>query len=110
MLLKGLNGDEESYRLFLLSIVPCLRALSCNYLDDRFGETESFVQEILLAIHQKRATYREGMPVSSWLYAIATYKLASNCHPRTSARIASTQASESLFSSLFLESATSLIQ
>ncbi len=33
------------------------------------------MQETLLAIHQKRHTWREDMPVRPWLYAIVRYKV-----------------------------------
>ena len=37
---------------------------------------EDVVQELLLAIHLKRHTWRQGEPVRPWLYAIARYKVA----------------------------------
>ena len=38
-------------------------------------ECEDIVQETLLAIHQKRHTWREDMAVRPWLYAIVRYKV-----------------------------------
>ncbi len=35
---------------------------------------EDLVQEILLAVHSKRHTWRPGEPVAPWLFAIARYK------------------------------------
>ncbi|MBP8931969.1 MAG: sigma-70 family RNA polymerase sigma factor [Paracoccus sp.] len=37
---------------------------------------EDVLQDVLLAIHLKRQTWREDAPVLPWLYAIARYKLA----------------------------------
>ena len=33
------------------------------------------MQETLLAVHQKRHTYRPGEPLTAWVHAIARYKL-----------------------------------
>jgi RNA polymerase sigma-70 factor, ECF subfamily len=38
-------------------------------------EIEDLVQETLLAIHAKRETYDANQPLTSWLFAIARYKL-----------------------------------
>jgi RNA polymerase sigma-70 factor (ECF subfamily) len=43
------------------------------------------LQEVLLAIHLKRQTWREDAPVLPWLYAIARYKLADAFRRRGSA-------------------------
>jgi len=38
---------------------------------------EDVVQEVLMAVHAKRHTWRENEPVQPWLYAIARYKIVS---------------------------------
>ena len=37
---------------------------------------EDVVQEVLLAVHLKRQTWREDAPLRPWLYAIARHKVA----------------------------------
>ncbi|GAA4030537.1 sigma-70 family RNA polymerase sigma factor [Actimicrobium antarcticum] len=38
-------------------------------------DVEDLVQECLLAIHNQRLTYDSEVPLTSWMYAIAKYKL-----------------------------------
>jgi hypothetical protein len=103
LLLDGLDGNEDAYRLFLTSVVPCLRALSCSYLNREPNEVESFVQEILMALHQKRATYRKDISIVDWIYAIATYKLASSRQSGTSSTVSSKRTNASQFALFFLD-------
>jgi RNA polymerase sigma-70 factor (ECF subfamily) len=38
-------------------------------------DAEDLVQETLIAVHTRRATYDPGQPFTAWAYAIARYKL-----------------------------------
>jgi RNA polymerase sigma-70 factor (ECF subfamily) len=38
-------------------------------------DAEDLVQETLIAVHTRRATYDAGQPFTAWAYAIARYKL-----------------------------------
>ncbi len=72
----GLAGDERQYRAFLGSIAPILRGV----IKAKAGglspeEQEDILQDVLLAIHNKRATWRQDHPVKPWVYAIARYKI-----------------------------------
>jgi RNA polymerase sigma-70 factor (ECF subfamily) len=78
LMLAGLGGEAAAYRTLLARIGDHLRAyfgtrLAC------FGrspaDAEDLVQEALLAIHTKRATYDPNEPFTPWVYAIARYKL-----------------------------------
>ncbi|RCW88265.1 sigma-70 family RNA polymerase sigma factor [Paracoccus lutimaris] len=77
-LLRAANaGDGQAYALFLHAITPVLRGLvraRGRALDA--ASHEDVVQEVLLAIHLKRQTWRADAPLLPWLYAIARYKLA----------------------------------
>ena len=49
--------------------------------------SEDLVQDVLLAVHQKRHTYDPQLPILPWLQAVARYRMidrhrASNCRPR----------------------------
>lgn len=77
-LLRAANaGDGRAYARFLHAVTPVLRGLVRSRgraLDAALHE--DVVQEVLLAIHLKRQTWREDAPLLPWLYAIARYKLA----------------------------------
>lgn len=74
----GVAGDAAAYRRALTLVTPLLRALVRSGLA-RYGrgpsEIEDIVQEALLAIHLKRATWDMSQPVEPWARAIAKYKM-----------------------------------
>jgi RNA polymerase sigma factor (sigma-70 family) len=76
-LLRAANrGDQRAYAAFLTSITPLMRGIARSRGTGLGPEAcEDIVQETLLAIHQKRHTWREDMPVRPWLYAIVRYKV-----------------------------------
>ncbi len=76
-LLQAANaGDSRSYALFLRTVTPVLRGI-VRARGRMLGEAacEDVVQEVLLAIHVKRHTWRPDTPVRPWFYAIARYKV-----------------------------------
>ncbi|WP_111430886.1 sigma-70 family RNA polymerase sigma factor [Rhodobacteraceae bacterium DSL-40] len=76
-LLRAANrGDRRAYAAFLKSITPLMRGIA-RARGSGLGTDicEDIVQETLLAIHQKRHTWREDLPVRPWLYAIVRYKV-----------------------------------
>lgn len=71
------RGDAAAYRQLLQAIVPLLRGVVRARGAALGPETrEDVVQEVLLAIHLKRQTWREDAPLRPWLYAIARHKTA----------------------------------
>jgi RNA polymerase sigma factor (sigma-70 family) len=77
-LLRAANrGDARAYEAFLRAIAPIARSIARSRGAGLGPEQcEDIVQETLLAIHQKRHTWREDMAVRPWLYAIVRYKVA----------------------------------
>lgn len=73
--LVALDGDTAAYEQSLLMISQRLRGYFARRLQAMPSEVEDLVQETLLAIHLKRATYDASYPVSSWVLAIGKYKL-----------------------------------
>jgi RNA polymerase sigma-70 factor (ECF subfamily) len=78
-LMRAANaGDETAYDRLLRSLAPSLRAGARRGLA-RAGVTdidaEDVVQEILIAVHLKRRTWKESEPIGPWIWAIARYKL-----------------------------------
>ena len=78
LLLKGLDGDQAAYRLFLQEVTILLRGYIRRQLmrgGSGNGDAEDIVQEALIAIHEKRHIYEAGLPVTAWAHAIARYKM-----------------------------------
>lgn len=70
-------GDAAAYTAFLRALLPPLRRLARTLLvrnGGRVTEAEDVVQEVLLAIHLKRHTWREDTAIGPWLWAITRYK------------------------------------
>lgn len=75
LLQQGMAGDAAAYRSFLQATAVHLRAFLRRRLSRWPDEVEDLVQESLLAIHNQRLTYDPCVPLTSWMYAIAKYKL-----------------------------------
>ena len=72
-MLAALKGDAAAYRMLLSGLTRHLRSYYARRLDA--GAAEDAVQETLLAIHSRRATYDPALPFTAWVYGIARYKL-----------------------------------
>jgi RNA polymerase sigma-70 factor (ECF subfamily) len=75
LLLCALDGDSSAYREFLKGLTAHLRAFLRKRLNQHPDDVEDVVQEVLLAIHNQRHTYRRGEPLTAWVNAIARYKV-----------------------------------
>lgn len=75
LFLQGLEGDALAYRRFLQVTATHIRAFLRRRLSKWPDEVEDLVQESLLAIHNQRHSYDVTVPLTSWIYAIAKYKL-----------------------------------
>lgn len=70
------DGDAAAYRRLLQAITPVLRGLVRSRGASLGAETcEDILQEVLLAVHLKRQTWRVDAPLRPWLYAIARHKV-----------------------------------
>ena len=72
-MLAALAGDEAAYRMLLQGLTRHLRSYYARRLDP--AAAEDAVQETLIAIHTRRATYDPALPLTAWVYGIARYKL-----------------------------------
>lgn len=70
---KSLSGDKQSYRHFLESLGPYLKARIRKTIPDHYRE-DAF-QEILLAIHKSLKSLDPSKPVRPWVNAIAHHKV-----------------------------------
>jgi len=74
-MIAGTAGDAGAYRVLLQLSANRLRAYFRRRLAGRDADVEDLVQETLLAVHNKRASYSPSLPFTAWLHAIARYKL-----------------------------------
>jgi RNA polymerase sigma-70 factor (ECF subfamily) len=65
-------GDADAYRTLLSELAPWLRRYYARRLPPAM--TDDAVQDVLLAIHEKRHTYDPKRHFGPWLAAIARYK------------------------------------
>jgi RNA polymerase sigma-70 factor (ECF subfamily) len=72
-MLAALAGDAAAYRMLLGALTRHLRSYYARRLDP--SAAEDAVQETLIAIHTRRATYDTARPFTAWVYGIARYKL-----------------------------------
>jgi RNA polymerase sigma-70 factor (ECF subfamily) len=75
LMLPSLAGDAAAYRIFLDELAAHLRSYLRRRLAGLPDEVEDLLQELLLAVHNKRHTYDPKQPLTPWVQAIARYKL-----------------------------------
>jgi RNA polymerase sigma factor (sigma-70 family) len=88
LMARAQDGDANAYRTLLSEIVPYLRRATARQLRHR-DDIEDVVQDILLTVHQVRATYDPGRPFKPWLIAIARRRMIDRF--RRSARISANE-------------------
>jgi RNA polymerase sigma factor (sigma-70 family) len=74
-MLGSLGGDAVAHAALLHALVPLLRSFYGRRLGSRAADVEDLVQETLIAVHTRRATFDRARPFTAWLYAIARYRL-----------------------------------
>ncbi len=84
LFLQGLEGDTQAYQSFLKGLGAHLRAFLRRRLSTLPHDTEDLVQDILLAVHNQRHTYRPDQPLTAWVNAMARYKLIDLLRSRSS--------------------------
>jgi RNA polymerase sigma-70 factor, ECF subfamily len=75
LMLSGLDGDAKAHRELLGLLSERLRAYFARRMSSAPADVEDLVQETLLAVHLRRASYDRSLAFSPWALAIARYKL-----------------------------------
>lgn len=73
-MVSGLNGVATDHACLLRALVPLLTAFYRRRVAGT-DEIEDLVQETLIAVHTRRATYDLDRAFTAWLFAIARYKM-----------------------------------
>ena len=74
-MIDGLAGDAHAHASLLAALVPLLRAFYRRRMAAGADDIEDLVQETLIAVHTRRATYDRDRALTAWLFAIARYKM-----------------------------------
>jgi RNA polymerase sigma factor (sigma-70 family) len=75
LMVAGMGGNARAYETLLLLCADRLRSYFRRRLAGREADVEDLVQETLIAIDRKRATYIPALPFTAWLHGIARYRL-----------------------------------
>src|SRR5258708_39368349 len=75
LFISVLAGDASEYRTFLSELTRHLRGYLRKRIPQLHDDVEDLVQEILLAVHNARHTYRPDEPLTAWVHAIARYNV-----------------------------------
>jgi RNA polymerase sigma-70 factor (ECF subfamily) len=82
---QGLDGDAAAQAALLRALVPLLRSYFGRRMRNAEADVEDLVQETLIAVHERRASYDRGRPFTVWLYAVARYRLIDHFRRRRTA-------------------------
>lgn len=87
----GVAGDARAYEAALTAIAQLVRRLAQRHVA-RGGlgaaDIEDVVQDVLIAVHDKRHTWDAGRPLEPWLAGIVRYKLLTARRTRAHDRLA----------------------
>lgn len=75
LMLRALDGQASAQGQLLLALSGYLRAYFARRIGRESADIEDLVQDTLLAIHLKRASYDRAQPFTPWAYGVARYKL-----------------------------------
>jgi len=74
-MLRGLDGDAAAQNRLLTALAPLMRSFFGRRMRGAGDDIEDLVQETLIAIHTRRASYDRDRPFTAWAYAVARYKM-----------------------------------
>jgi RNA polymerase sigma-70 factor (ECF subfamily) len=74
-MLGGLEGDSSAHAALLHALVPLLQSFYRRRLHGADEDVQDLVQETLISVHTRRASYDRDRPFTAWLYAVARYRM-----------------------------------
>src|ERR1700721_1421300 len=74
-MLGGLDGDSTAHTALLQALVPLLQSFYRRRLHGAEEDVQDLVQETLISVHTRRASYDRDRPFTAWLYAVARYRM-----------------------------------
>jgi RNA polymerase sigma-70 factor (ECF subfamily) len=74
-MLGGLDGDSTAQAALLRALVPLLHSFYRRRLHDTEEDVQDLVQDTLISVHTRRASYDRDRPFTAWLYAVARYRM-----------------------------------
>jgi RNA polymerase sigma-70 factor (ECF subfamily) len=74
-MLAVLAGDARSHEALLRAARPLLAAFFTRRISGDATIVDDLVQEVLIVIHERRASYDRSRPLTPWLYTIARHKM-----------------------------------
>ena len=75
LMVGGLDGSAANHAALLRALAPLLRSFYRRRAHTGDDDIEDLVQETLIAVHTRRATYDRSRAFTAWLFAIARYKM-----------------------------------
>lgn len=75
LMIAGLSGDAAAWRALLTELKGPLTVFFRQRMGGREADVEDLIQETLIAVHAKRATYDPALPFTAWAYAVARHKM-----------------------------------
>ena len=74
-------GDRDAYRRLLRAILPYVRAMTSRAFRET-ADAEDVAQDILIALHEVRASYDPSRPFKPWLAGIARHRIIDRLRQR----------------------------
>ena len=74
LMIRSLDGDAPAHSALLCALVPLLNAFYRRRVASS-ADVEDLVQETLIAVHTRRASFARERPFTAWLFAIARYRM-----------------------------------
>jgi RNA polymerase sigma factor (sigma-70 family) len=81
-MLGSLDGDAAAHGALLRALVPLLRSFYRRRLRGTEEDVQDLVQETLISVHTRRASYDRERPFTAWLYAVARYRMIDHYRQR----------------------------
>src|ERR1700747_3503212 len=81
-MLGGLDGHDDAHAALLRALVPLLHSFYRRRMRGAEEDAEDLVQETLISVHTRRASYDRNRPFTAWLYAVARYRMVDHYRRR----------------------------